>query len=94
MNRDSGFTMIELLVTVAIAAIVLAIGIPNFSKLLKENRTTTQTNLFVSSVNLARSEAVKRGVPVTLCASTDTISCAESTDWSTGWIFCWISTTT
>ncbi len=86
MKAKSGFTMIELIVTVAIAAIVLAIGIPSFSSLLKGNRTTTQTNLFVSSVNLARSEAVKRGIQVTLCASMDASSCTESTDWSAGWI--------
>ena len=86
MKKLCGFTMIELIATVAIASVVLAIGVPNFSALLKDNRTTTQTNLFVSSVNLARSEAVKRGVQVTLCASMDTTSCAESTDWSTGWI--------
>ena len=57
----SGFTLIELLVTVAVIAIVLTIGVPSFQQVIMTNRMATQANDLLGSMNLARSEAVKRG---------------------------------
>lgn len=85
MNKNNGFTLIELIVTVALAAIVIAIAVPSFNSIIQGNRIATQTNELVSTLNLARSEALARGVQVSLCPSTNQTSCSGS-DWSGGWI--------
>ncbi|MGB5065269.1 MAG: GspH/FimT family pseudopilin, partial [Candidatus Competibacter sp.] len=69
MNRKSGFTLIELMITVALAAIVLTLGVPAFQETIRNNRLATTVNDFISSLNLTRSEAIKRGTRVTLCKS-------------------------
>ncbi len=81
-----GFTLIELLMTVALMAILLSIAAPSMGDLVRDNRASSQTNQLVTTLNLARSEAVKRGAIVTVCRSTDSQSCDEDADWSTGWI--------
>lgn len=60
----TGFTLIELMVTIAIAAILLAVAIPNFIPTITSNRLTTHANELVTALNLARSEAIKRGQEV------------------------------
>jgi type IV fimbrial biogenesis protein FimT len=86
MNRQSGFTLIELIITLAIAAIVVTIGIPSFQGMMRNNRVAAHTNDFLSSLNLARSEAIKRGVGwrVVMCPGTQA-GCA-GTAWGNGWI--------
>ena len=94
MNRNAGFTLIELIVTMALAAIILTIGVPSFREALQNNRRATQINEIISTFNIARSEAIKRGVQVTLCKSTNgtscnTTACDASTGnncWEQGWI--------
>ena len=86
MNRQRGFTLIELIITVAIVAILLAIGVPSFQEMMRNNRVAAHTNDRLSSLNLARSEAIKRGVRVSLCKSSDGLSCATTGDWTQGWI--------
>jgi type IV fimbrial biogenesis protein FimT len=81
-----GFTLLELMVAIAVFALLLGIGVPTFSSIINANRITTQANELVSALNYARSEAVKRSEPVAVCASADGATCAASTDWSTGWI--------
>ena len=84
MKRYAGFTLIELMITVAIAAIVMAIGIPSFRETINQNRLTTATNELVGALNLARSEAIKRGVRVTLCPSSG--ADCEAVGYEKGWI--------
>ena len=87
MKRDYGFTLVELMVTLVIAAILLTAGVPSFNTLIKNNRLTTSNNELVSALNLARSEAIKRGLRVTVCKSSDQASCDTSgTGWQQGWI--------
>lgn len=72
-----GFTLIELMVTIAIAAILLGVAIPNFSSVIISNRLTANTNEFITSLNLARSEAIKRGQHVVVRKT--------GTNWEDGW---------
>lgn len=85
-SRDAGLTLVEVMVTLAVIIIMLAVGIPSADTLVGRNRLANQTNDFVSTLVLARSEAVKRRMPVAICSSTDQATCSDSTDWSTGWI--------
>lgn len=84
-KNNSGFTLIELMVTVAIVGIFASIALPSFARLIENNRVTTATNELVSGLTLTRSEALKRSADVTMCASTDQTSCSGSNDFSTGW---------
>ncbi len=86
MRGYTGFTLIELMITMAIAAIVMAIGIPAFRDTVRENRLTTTVNSFVAALNLTRSEAIKRGTRVTLCKSADGATCAVSGGYEQGWV--------
>lgn len=84
-----GFTLIELMVTIAIAAVVMALAVPSFNTAIQNNRITSHLNEFIASLNYTRSEAVKRGVPVTMCKSSNGTICvvdAGATNWSQGWI--------
>ena len=84
--RSRGFTAVELLFTVAIAGIVTALAVPNFRDFLQNSRAAEQANALAGSLALARNEAVTRGVPVSVCSSTNNLTCAAVPDWSTGWI--------
>jgi type IV fimbrial biogenesis protein FimT len=86
MNNQQGFTLIELMVTVAISAILLGIGVPSFRAMIQNNRIDAASNDLVSGLQLARSEAIKRGIPVVLCASSDQATCAATPVWTTGWV--------
>ena len=81
-----GFTIIELMVTIAVLAVALAIAVPSYTNMLINNRMASKTNEFVASLHYARSEAVKRGANVRTCASTDGVTCATTGDWDQGWI--------
>lgn len=63
-KQASGFTLLELIVAISIAGILMAMAIPSFSDMMRNNRLTTYANELVTSLNIARSEAVKRGITV------------------------------
>lgn len=79
-------TLIELLSAVTVAAILLAIAVPSFRLYSQGVRLSDATNGLVTTLNRARSEAVTRGRPVTVCASNDQASCAGAEVWTNGWI--------
>lgn len=81
-----GFTLVELIVIIAIATILFGMGIPSFRSMMQNTRLATQANAFVSDLNLARSEAVKRGEPVALCKSANGSTCVTTGTWQQGWI--------
>ena len=81
-----GFTIIELLVAMVVAAILLGLAVPSFREAVLSSRLTGYANDLVASVQIARSEAIKRNAEVTLCASADGATCAEDVGWQVGWI--------
>lgn len=85
-SRQRGFTLVELLVAVAIAAILLAVGVPSFRSTIASNRLSSTTNELVGTLAQARSEAIRRGVRVTVCMSANGTACATTGNWEQGWI--------
>ena len=81
-----GFTLVELLVTIAIAALLLAAAIPTLSGVAKSIRLSAASNTFVSGLYLARCEAIKRNGRVVLCKSADGVCCASTGGWEQGWM--------
>ena len=80
-----GFTLLELLVTIAVAAVLLAIAIPSYLGMVQRNTIAANANDLVGDFNYARSEAVARGRPVHVCQSNDQSSCGNG-NWDQGWI--------
>lgn len=83
--RSAGFTLVELIVTISMAAILMAIGVPMFRQAVGSNRVSSQAFDLVGAINLARSEAIKANQSVTFCrtASDVTTTCAgTSADWT------------
>lgn len=79
--------MTELLVTMGIAAMLMAIGVPSYRYVTYSNRATTEINSLLGDMQYARSEAVKEGQAVTMCpASSDYTACVATTSWQSGWI--------
>ena len=86
-GRHGGFTLVELLTTVVIAAVMIGVGVPAWSSLVRDTRLTAFTNELHAAMTLARSEAIRRGHRVTLCASQDGLQCAAGvTGWESGWV--------
>ena len=86
MKKNSGFTLLELMVTMAVVGIVFAIGIPSMNTFIQNDRLVTQINTLVGHLSYARSEAVKRSQQVAVCVSSNTTSCTGGNNWENGWI--------
>ena len=84
--KNNGFTLIELMVTVSIAAILISIAVPSFKTMFKNNRVTAATNEFVTALVLARSEALKRNNNVSVCTTLNQQTCSNTSDFANGWI--------
>lgn len=85
-KHESAFTLIELMITLAVAAVVLTLGVPSFGRIVEQNQLATNVNLLVQSMTLARSEAVKRNKRTVLCDSSDATACGTSGAFEQGWI--------
>lgn len=85
--ENRGFTLLELMITLLIAGIILSIGVPSFRGVMQNQRMTSATNELVMSLNLAKSEAIKRVVYVSVCKSSNGVTCGDAaTSWRDGWI--------
>ena len=86
--RHAGFTLIELMIVMVLVAIFLTVGVPSFQNLIRENRLATQANELVSTLHFARSEAIKRRLPVTVCRTATGTACVTggTPSWETGWL--------
>ena len=89
MKRQSGFTLVELLVTLAAATVLMSVAIPSFKTTIQNGRMVTQANDLLGALVFARSQAVTAAKDVVVCASnSDQTACDTSGTWAGGWIIC------
>lgn len=84
--RARGFTLVELMVTVVVLVVLVSVAVPSFDNIQLSSRLTSYSTDLVAGSQLARSEAIKRNAPVTLCASSNGTACATNGQWEAGWI--------
>jgi type IV fimbrial biogenesis protein FimT len=82
----AGFNMVELLVVTTLASILMAIAIPSYRYVTNSSRVSTEVNNLLGDMMLARAEAIKQGLPVTVCPTLNGTSCNPANDWSKGWM--------
>jgi len=89
-RNQHGFNLLEMMAAVAVLGILLAMGVPSFTQMIRNNRVVADTNELVVALSAARSEAVKRGLPTAVCArtspTTDVCRTGSDNDWSSGWL--------
>lgn len=85
MQRDGGFTLIELMIAISLVAILLATAVPALDDFTNDARQTGAINDFISAIHLARNTAITTNSRVTMCASGSGTNC-EVTSWDSGWI--------
>jgi len=88
MRRRQGFTLVELLITIVIAAILITVAVPSYYVFIQNNRIADISNRLSASFNLARMEAIKRGARVSICPASNASfnACGVATQWAQGWI--------
>jgi len=90
LKHQSGFTFLELMVTIGVASILMALAVPSFQSLLASSKLTATTNTLVFSLQMARSEAIKRGTPTGVCTSNSSLdsdaTCSAGSGYEGGWI--------
>lgn len=85
-SASQAFTLVELMVAIAVLSILAAIALPAFDSFTLSNRLRAYANDFAAAARLARSEALKRNAPVRLCMSADGLTCTSSGSWEQGWL--------
>ncbi len=86
VRRIRGFTLVEMMIVLVILGVILTVALPGFRNLTLAIRLSNYANEMVAAVYLARAEAIKRNVNVTLCATADSVACSTSGGWAQGWI--------
>lgn len=90
-NAVKGFTLIEMMMTLSIGAILLTVAVPSYNTFTKNNQVTKQLNLLAAAVSASRGEAAKRGARVVMCQSSDPVASSPACSgtsgvWSSGWV--------
>jgi type IV fimbrial biogenesis protein FimT len=85
-SGSKGVTLIELLVTLAVMAVLTVIAMPSLTNSIRSNRVSTSSNALLADLSYARTEAVNRGLIVSVCPSVDGQNCSGTTTYDTGWI--------
>ena len=84
---QKGFTLVELMVAVSVTLILLTVGVPSFNSTMLKMRASSVADGLISALNFARSEAMSRNERVTLCPSSNQISCTVGAEnWNDGWL--------
>lgn len=81
-HRQTGFTLIELMIVVAIIAVIASLGLPSFKRQMQSNDVSSDTNYILGFLSYARSEAVTNKLEVVVCSSSDNSTCAGDADWN------------
>ena len=89
--RSGGFTIIELMVTIAVVSVLLSLAVPAFTDVIRNTRISNQTNMVVGALQYARAESATRGIPVSICAANAArdnclAPSATATNWTNGWL--------
>ncbi len=85
-RTQTGFTLMELMVALTVMAILVGFAVPSFREFTRNNRVTAAHNDLATAFTLARSESLKRSLPVSICATTDGEDCGDADDWTSGWM--------
>lgn len=85
MCSDHGFTLVEIAITIAIAAVILVLAVPSLRSISALNQAIATSNAVVTGLNMARASAITNGDRVSICPSSDGSSCADNS-WHRGWI--------
>ena len=86
LSSNAGFSMIEVIMTIAIVAILAGLATPSFTEVTQKFRGLGEANALARDLRFARTEAIKQGLSAQLCVSTDGATCSTSTNWQLGWI--------
>lgn len=81
-----GFSLIELMVTIAVLAILVAVALPSFTHTIRNNQFQALQDSLLSAFQFARSEAINRNSAVSICPSVNGQSCSGNANWNNGWI--------
>jgi type IV fimbrial biogenesis protein FimT len=87
-RAQRGVTLLELMIALSVLAVLLAIGVPSYNNISRGNQIAAQSSTLLQTFTLARSEALKRGLRVSVCpiANDDTSTCLTAADWAGGWM--------
>lgn len=86
MKKNTGFTLVELMITLFIISILLTVGLPSLRSYSQSNQLVAASNELLSALHIARSEAIRLNSRVSICESSNGTSCATTGSWENGWI--------